>query len=222
MTRRFFRHLILPFYRAWALRYIRRERVFSYAGLRLRVPPGVFHPGVFFSTPVFLEFLQSVDLQGKNVLDVGTGSGALALFAAKKGAQVTAIDIHPAAVETALRNAGSNALVIRAIESDLFDQLPVQRYDVFLINPPYYPRRPENAAGHAFFAGENFGYFERLFAGLRAFRHRGSHVWMILSEDCDFDKIGGIARKNGFEPAIVFERKKWGERFFVADMLRLF
>ena len=181
MTRRFFRLLILPFYRAWALRYIRRERTFVYAGLRLRIPPGVFHPGVFFSTPVFLKFLQKIDLQGKTVLDVGTGSGALALFAAKKGARVTAIDIHPAAVEAALRNAGNNALTIRAVESDLFDKLPAQHFDVLLVNPPYYPRRPEDAAGHAFFAGEHFEYFERLFAGLGVFMHPYSHLCMILS-----------------------------------------
>lgn len=216
--RRFFRYLVLPVYRIWALRYIRRERVFSYAGLVLRVPAGIFHPGVFFSTPIFLDFLQNADLQGKSVLDVGTGSGALALLAAKRGARVTAIDIAPEAVETATANAKSNALDIRVIESDLFENLPAGVFDVLLINPPYYPRRPLDNAGFAFFAGENFEYFERLFAGLRAFTHPDSQIWMILSEDCDFDRIREIARKNGFDPGVIYERKTWGERFFVAQI----
>ena len=49
-----FRHFWLPFYRSWALRHIQKERLFRYGRLRLRVPPGVFHPGIFFSTPMNL------------------------------------------------------------------------------------------------------------------------------------------------------------------------
>lgn len=213
-----FRHLLLPFYRVWALRYIRREREFRHAGLRLHIPPGVFHPGVFFSTPVFISFLQNIDFQEKSVLDVGTGSGILALFAASRGARGVAIDINPAAVATALHNARKNGLDIQALQSDLFDNLPPQTFDIVLINPPYYPRRPLDDAGYAFFAGEHFEYFERLFTGLGVFTHERSRVWMILSEDCDFEKIGVIARRSGLEIEPAYERKKWGERFFVADI----
>ncbi|MBK7940169.1 MAG: methyltransferase [Lewinellaceae bacterium] len=220
--RALFRHLLLPFYRVWALRHIRREREFSHAGLHLSVPVGVFHPGIFFSTPIFLSFLQHIDFQGKNVLDIGTGSGILALFAARGGARATAIDINPAAVKATLLNARKNDLEIRALQSDLFENLPQQPFDIILINPPYYPRRPVDDAGFAFFAGEHFEYFDRLFGGLHTFTHEHSRVWMILSEDCDFEQIAAIARRRGFEIEPVYERKKWGERFFVADVRLVF
>jgi hypothetical protein len=58
--RRFFRHFWLPIYRAWALRYIRGTRQFVCAGLRPDVPLGVFHPGIFFSNPIFISFLQKI------------------------------------------------------------------------------------------------------------------------------------------------------------------
>ncbi len=223
-----FRLFWLPLYRLWALRHIRRERVFSHAGLRLSVPPGVFHPGIFFSTPIFVSFLQNVDFQKKKVLDVGTGSGLLALFAARRGAAVTALDINPKAVETARRNAATNGLSLTVVESDLFDQLPPQTFDFVLINPPYYPRPPRDAAERAFFAGENWEYFEKLFRQLPQYLNPSdapqpseslptrSTVWMILSEDCDFEKITTIAENAGFRLQVVFEKKKWGERFFVA------
>ena len=225
--RALFRHFWLPFYRRWALRHIQRSHTFQYAGLQLHVPAGVFHPGVFFSSPIFISFLESMDLHGKKVLDMGTGSGILALFCAKKGAIVTAIDINPLAVETARDNAKANDLQLALLESDLFDQLAPQVFDFILINPPYYPRSPQTFAEHAFFAGENLEYFEKLFAQLpdylvskaapEAKNQRTTDIWLILSEDCHFFGIQEIAARNGFHLYSVFEKKHWGERFFVAQ-----
>ena len=209
------RHTWLPLYRFWALRHIRRTRVFRYAGLRIEIPQGVFHPGVFFSTPIFLDFLENIDFQGKKALDIGAGSGVLALFAAKKGAQVTAVDINRLAVDTTHRNARENNLDIQAIESDLFDRVPPQRFDLLLINPPYYPRKAQDSAEKAFFAGENLEYFDKLFRQLGDFIHPESTTLMILSEDCDLVRVSALAMRYGFSVPVIFERKKWGERFLI-------
>jgi predicted nicotinamide N-methyase len=66
------------------------------AGFRLVVRPTVFHPCYFLSSEYFAEFISPLDLSGKRVLDVGTGSGILALAAARAGAaHVVAADINP-------------------------------------------------------------------------------------------------------------------------------
>lgn len=227
MMRTLYRYFWLPFYRLWALQHIKHTHQDKFAGLLLQVPAGVFHPGVFFSTPIFISFLKSVDFQGKKVLDIGTGTGILALFAAKNGGIATAIDIHPLAVETARNNAKANGLQLEVLESDLFDRLTPQSFDFILINPPYYPRSPHNFAEHAFFAGENLEYFEKLFAQLpdylvskaapEAENQQSTDIWLILSEDCHFFEIQEIAARNGFYLYKVFEKKHWGERFFVAQ-----
>lgn len=219
MSRIIFRIFWLPFYRRWALRHIQQERVWEYAGLRLRIPPGVFHPGIFFSTPIFMDFLQNTDLRGKTVLDVGTGSGALALLAAQKGATAVAIDLNPAAVESAAVNAQNNGLSVTLWQSDLFTSLPIQTFDFVLVNPPYYARTPSNASEHAFFAGEELDYFARFFQQLPDFIQTHTSVWMILSEDCDWARIQQLAALQHFEGRVVFERRKWGERFFVAGFV---
>jgi len=66
------------------------------AGFRLIVRPMVFHPRYFLTSAFFARFLLNLDLSGKRVADVGTGSGILALAAAQAGAaSVLALDISP-------------------------------------------------------------------------------------------------------------------------------
>jgi release factor glutamine methyltransferase len=221
IERAFFRHFWLPFYRRWALWYIRHTRVFRYRRLRVQVPPGIFHPGIFFSTPFFLEIIGQLPLQGKTVLDVGTGSGVLAIWAAACGARASALDLNPAAVDTARNNARQlpafypDATPVQLWLSDLFDQLPATRYDYLLVNPPYYAQTPGDAAALAFFAGENWQYFRRFFAEAGRFLEKNGAIYMVLSEDCPLALLDSLAREAGLNMELVAQRKKWGERIGV-------
>src|SRR5215831_8765126 len=87
----------------------RTTRVTHAAGFRLIVGPTVFHPRRFITSEFFASFIGRLDLRGKRVADVGTGSGILALAAARAGAtHVTAIDVNPNAALAAAQNARSN------------------------------------------------------------------------------------------------------------------
>src|SRR6266508_1997679 len=57
----------------------RRTTVARVAGFRLTVRPTVFHPRYFLTSKFFANFLSDINLTGKRVADVGTGSGILAL-----------------------------------------------------------------------------------------------------------------------------------------------
>src|SRR5215813_8959512 len=84
-------------------RTTRRTRA---AGFRMIVRPTVFHPRYFITSEFFASFIDRLDLSGKRVADVGTGSGILALAAARAGAtHVTAIDVNPNAALAAAQNA---------------------------------------------------------------------------------------------------------------------
>lgn len=74
----------------------------------------------------------------QSLLEMGCGTGLIAMHAAKNGARVTAADISPHAVDCTKRNAAKNNLKIRVIQSDLFENI-VGNFDVIVFNPPYLP-----------------------------------------------------------------------------------
>lgn len=76
---------------------------------------------------------------GDAVLDIGTGSGALAvsIALARPKAHVTAVDVSVDALCVARENARALGVDVRMAQSDLFAALPGERFDVIVSNPPY-------------------------------------------------------------------------------------
>ena len=75
------------------------------------------------------------------VLDVGTGSGAIALAIAQEhpGARVTGIDVSDDALALAAENAERTGIGVELLRHDLFDGLPPGPWDLVASNPPYVP-----------------------------------------------------------------------------------
>lgn len=196
-----------PILKRMASLYLSKPRRYKYKSISVKVLPGVFHPGLFLSTKIFVEFLESIKLQGKRVLELGAGSGLISIYCATKNADVTASDINPTAIEGIKENASDNVVELNVILSDLFDNLNVNDYEIILINPPYYPRQPKNIAENAWFCGEDFQYFKKLFRQLGMANNSDMVVYMILSEDCAIDQIMSIASENGLYHQQVHTRK---------------
>lgn len=78
---------------------------------------------------------------GMQVLDIGTGSGALAVSMALAipDARVTAVDISPDALAVACENGARLGAHVSWVQGDLFSALDGQRFDVIVSNPPYIP-----------------------------------------------------------------------------------
>jgi len=87
---------------------------------------------------LMLEALSELDLQGFRVLDMGTGSGILAAYCARRGAAVTASDIDPEAIGALKPMAPCLGIQLKLVESDLFSKIDGQ-FDLVLFNPPYLP-----------------------------------------------------------------------------------
>jgi release factor glutamine methyltransferase len=185
--------------------YLSRERVYNKDGIRVHVMPGVFHPGLFSSTTLLREFLYEQDLNGSTLLELGCGTGLLSIAAAKKGASVTASDINPRAIENTERNAIANDVPLEIVASDLFTDLPDRSFDWIIINPPYYAKKPTSQADLAWYCGENFEYFEKLFTQLKSYRD--NKIIMVLTLECDLQRIQAIADKNGFRLEGIREKK---------------
>ena len=78
-------------------------------------------------------------LAAPRVLDVGTGSGAIALAIADEhpGARVTAIDVSEDALALARENAARTGIAVELVHHDLFAGLPGEAWDLVVANPPY-------------------------------------------------------------------------------------
>lgn len=117
----------------------------EFFALELEVNPAVLIPRPE-SEFVVMECLRlAKEMSRPRVLDIGTGSGNIAVAVAHRhaGAEVTAVDLSPEALAVALGNARKHGVGerIRFLESDLFAAIPsAERFDLVLSNPPYIAR----------------------------------------------------------------------------------
>ncbi|VVC01014.1 putative S-adenosylmethionine-dependent methyltransferase [uncultured archaeon] len=112
----------------------------TFGTLQIEVDPTVYEP----AEDSFLLATYASSLAGR-ILDIGTGSGIVALSAAYAGPrnEVIGVDINPAAVACAKKNAKLNHITNAEFrESDLFSGVSGQ-FDAILFNPPYLPTTRE-------------------------------------------------------------------------------
>jgi release factor glutamine methyltransferase len=165
-----------------------RKEFFS---LELEVGPAVLIPRPDTECVVDECLRLAKGMAEPQVLDVGTGSGCLAVAVARqhKTARITGIDISPAALEVAARNAAKHKVAerIRFLHGDVYSPLTAEeRFDFILSNPPYIkhadmgslPAGVRDYEPHVALDGgaDGFAVFDRLLAGVAAHLKPGGYL----------------------------------------------
>ncbi|MBX3677193.1 MAG: peptide chain release factor N(5)-glutamine methyltransferase [Rhodocyclaceae bacterium] len=115
------------------LAYLTGHREFY--GLDFQVTPAVLIPRE--ETELLVDVAR--ETPARRILDLGTGSGCLAIAVAKHlpQAEVTAVDASAAALEVARENAARHGVAVRFLQGDWFAPLAGERFELILANPPY-------------------------------------------------------------------------------------
>ncbi|WP_298546050.1 methyltransferase [uncultured Aquimarina sp.] len=213
--RRFLKKITHPFLKLGLKLFYLKPRKYTYDKIEVKVHPDVFPPHLTLSTKVLLDFIKPMNLKNKIFLELGCGSGIISLFASKKGAIVTSTDINQTALQYLKKASENNNLKVELVLSDLFDNLKNRTFEYIIINPPYYPKKPKNIKEQAWFCGENFEYFEKLFEQLSTHIAKSYCTYMILSEDCNIQYIKSIALTSNHTFETVLEKKIFGETNYI-------
>ena len=109
----------------------------SFMDMEFKVNSSVLIPRP--ETEELVRLILKEDLDGKEILDIGTGSGCIAISLAKylPNAKVTALDISSDSLRVAKQNAKLNNVDIHFINADIFKYKSDKKYDVIVSNPPY-------------------------------------------------------------------------------------
>lgn len=191
----------------------RMERVH---GVPFVVLPSVFNPkvprtGEFLAAQINPRWVAN----GAEVLDMGTGSGVCAVFAARHAQRVVAVDINPQAVRCARINALMSHLEqkIDIRHGDLFAPVPAERFDIILFNPPFVVGTPRDDRDRAWRSND---VAQRFAAGLDAHLKPGGFALVVLSTFGDAQAFLEEFRKRGCAISVVAERR------FVNEALAIF
>ena len=112
----------------------------SFFGLDFKVDPNVLIPRPETEELVAWILKQADSNQSLKILDIGTGSGCIAVSLAKHlaNAEVFALDVSPAALEMAQYNAQQNAVQLNTIEANVLEwENTASQFDIIVSNPPY-------------------------------------------------------------------------------------
>ena len=162
----------------------------EFFGMQLKVDERVLIPRP--ETEEIVELILSENLKNNlRVLDIGTGSGAIALALAKNRPNwtITAADISQDALDIAEENAKVNSLDLIFIKSDCFSEIS-SKYDIIVSNPPYISRSDESEVGlnvlHsepqlALFADEDgLAIYRKIAEGAKDYLTNGGKIYLEI------------------------------------------
>ncbi|GIH24960.1 methyltransferase [Acrocarpospora phusangensis] len=176
-------------------------------------PPGVYRPQG--DTALLAAVFGLIELRpGAEVLDVGTGTGAMAVVAAQRaGVRVTAVDRSMRAVLAARFNTLIRGLGVRVVHGDLFTPLNGQVFDLIVANPPYVPGNAAAPSAHsrarAWDAGlDGRGILDRVCSLAPAHLADGGSLLMVHSALNGVDASLRRLREAGLTAFVVARRRE--------------
>ncbi|MFZ6871349.1 methyltransferase [Undibacterium sp. Di27W] len=168
----------------------------KYLGKEFLVFPETFWPFTD-SQPLVQSFKIKA---GESVLDVGTGSGVIAIFACYGGAsKVTAVDINPSAIKSAKHNAKMHGFdkLMKVKKSNLFQALKDEQFDVITANLPFRNKPAPDVVARSQW-DTDFKTNTQFFTDVGKHLKPGGRIYFAQSNFGAIDEIKALAKAAGF------------------------
>ncbi|MEA2153928.1 MAG: release factor glutamine methyltransferase [Solirubrobacteraceae bacterium] len=178
--------------------------------MRVITVPGVFQPRS--DTWMLIGAVREHAFRGARVLDLCTGSGAIGVAAALRGAAVTAVDVSRRALLSAWLNGRVNGVRVRTRHGNLFSAVEGERFDVIAVNPPYLPaprdELPDSGPERAWDAGrDGRALLDPICAQAPAHLAPGGALLVLQSTMCDLDRTEAALAAQGLEVDVVLRHR---------------
>jgi release factor glutamine methyltransferase len=189
----------------------------EYNGITIYTHEEVYEP----AEDTFL-FAENLDLNRRDeVLEIGTGTGLIAISASKNSRRVIATDINKAAIKCALKNLVTNqSYNVELREGNLFEPVEDEKFDVVLFNTPYLPtteeEKLEGNLNPAFDGGlDGRDTIDAFIDGVRDVLKNEGRIQMVQSSLADNDKTIQRLTDIGFKAEITAMEKCFFEEIVV-------
>jgi len=170
---------------------------FFIEGVNIIVNPGVFPPAT--DTKLLASHIHITP--GERILDLTTGSGIFSIIAGLQGATGIAVDINPVAVSNASENIATHRVQIKAIQSDLFTNVPDEQFDQIFANGPFIEGIISDPLDYACYGAKAF--LKGLFSGVRKRLKSTGKLLIVMSEWSDLNYFFTTIKSNNLRPTLI-------------------
>ena len=197
------------------LKKIKEEQKITVLGKELFVLSGIFAP-IFSDSVELAKAVIGEVRQGDEVLDLGTGTGIQAIFAAEKAKNVLAVDINPIALKCAKKNVENLGLEnkIEIKESNLFSNVGNQVFDLIIFDPPFRWFKPRDLLEKSEL-DENYEVLQKFFKQVKSHLKPNGRIILVFSNTGDIEYLKELIEKSGFNSIVLSEKEDDWRRYFV-------
>ncbi|MBW6451517.1 MAG: methyltransferase [DPANN group archaeon] len=189
---------------------------FTYKDFKIELSEDVYEP----SDDTYLLADALKIKKDSKVLEIGTGTGIIAMIASKTAKQVTAIDINPEAVALAKQNVKINNIQnISVIQSDLFNNIK-DSFDTIIFNTPYLPQTEdqhiESPINHAWDGGpDGRTVIDRFLNDFKKHLNKNGTLYLVESTLSSYNKTLEFLKKNDFDTKVIAKKNLFFETIVV-------
>lgn len=169
-------------------------------GLEIVVNPGVFPPAT--DTRLLAANIQVSP--GQRTLDLTSGSGTFSIIAGLQGATGIAVDINAAAVINSAENFQRHGVAMQALQSDLFEKVPDEKFDQIFANGPFFDGDISDPLDYACYGARKF--IDDLLSGTPSRLKPEGKLLIVLSAWSDLEHFKEAAKRNGLETQLTATR----------------